>query len=58
MVARGTIAGFEGGDIHTATGASGSHPEEATQQVPSIGHSLHSGSGSTDIGTASAGADI
>ena len=37
-MARGTIAGSEGGNLCAASGATGSHPIDATRQVPAIGY--------------------
>ena len=47
-------AGTEGRELRTEAGATGSHPEETARQVPAIGHPLHTGPGSADIGLARA----
>ena len=57
-LARGTGAGSEGRDLRTEAGAAGPDPEKAARQVPALGHSLHPGSGSADIGLTRARADI
>ena len=53
-MARGIVAGLEGRNLHTKSGATGSDPEETARPVPAIGHSLHTGQGGADIGDACA----
>ena len=53
-MARGIVAGSEGWNLHTESGATGSDPEETARPVPAIGHSLHTGQGGADIGHARA----
>ena len=53
-VAGSTGGGPEGGDLPAACGSAGSHPEEATWDVPVVGHSVSPGPGSADGGDAGA----
>ena len=51
-LARGTVAGTEGGHLQAESGATGAHPEEAAGEVPSPGHPMPEGPGSADVGDA------
>ena len=54
----GTGAGPEGRDLRTEAGAAGADPEETAWEVSAVRHSLHTGPGSADGGTAGVGADL
>ena len=41
--------GTEGWNLRTKTGAAAADPEETARQVPALGDSLHTGSGSADV---------